>query len=425
MKKVLLTTVAALMTTTAAFATEPAERLHTPSAELQSVLDGLTSDTLGELLDLIVSHQNLDCDLPQYSTNAAMGTCVDIKNNVEDFSANDAYFLLGGIVTNLNAHSTAHTTHADAHDAALADAEAAEAARLAPVVAAWDAYQYAVDHNSTVDVLNYYYNLYVTAANNANEEVMPTNHDHVIAWHNAFAIATANNDWIAEYNPSQAIIGALNEAFAAASTGGVYSTESVDTFRTVSEELKADWTTQVDAFNDAVEAYNTAVDSYPELPELVDPVSDLDRNGILTVLDSIDELEELFDEDAGPNGQSEEYDAIRAFVKAQYGVGLQDGLPSGLGFWAERDRLNEIIDERAAAAREVVNTYNNSVIEAWETVVDTAEVIGASLDGLLRHDESLEIVEASDDDTVGIPHGLTSPASGSDCSVCQAHTPTN
>ena len=421
MKKVLLTTVAALMTTTAAFATEPAERLHTPSAELQSVLDGLTSDTLGELLDLIVSHQNLDCDLPQYSTNAAMGTCIDIKNNVEDFSANDAYFLLGGIVTNLNAHSTAHTTHADAHDAALADAEAAEAARIAPAAEAWEAYQVAVGYTSAVAVVENLYDAYVSIATNLGLEVMEADHDHVIAFWDAHNILNALPAWIEANNPPQSVVSALHAAFGDTSVNGVYSLELVEAYRVKVEELQAG----VEAFNDAVAAYNTAVDTDPAIPALYDEVSDLGRNQILTVLDGIDELEELHNDDLAWNQQGEEYDAVRTFVKDVYGVGINDGIPSGLGFWAERDRLNDLINDRAASVEEAVDMYNNSIVEAWETVVDTAEVIGASLDGLLRHDESLEIVEASDDDTVGIPHGLTSPASGSDCSVCQAHTPTN
>ena len=418
MKKVLLTTVAAVMTTTAAFATEPAERLHTPSAELQSVLDGLTSDTLGELLDLIVSHQNLDCDLPQYSTNAAMGTCIDIKNNVEDFSANDAYFLLGGIVTNLNAHSTAHTTHADAHDAALADAEAAEAARLAPVVAAWEAYQFAVRHNGQISSIEYYYDLYVTAANNANVEVMEADHDHVIAFWDAHEILNASAVWIDANNPPQSVVSALHAAFGDASVNGVYSAELVEAYRVKVEELKA----SVEAFNDAVAAYNTAVDTDPAIPALYDEVSDLDRNQILSVLDGIDELEELYNADLRWDQQGEEYDDVRVFVKSVYGLELNESLPSGLGFFDERDRLNDLINDRSASVEEAVDMYNNSIVEAWETVVDTAEVIGASLDGVARHDLTLEIVEASDDDTVGIPHGLTSPASGSDCSVCQAVT---
>ena len=194
--------------------------------------------------------------------------------------------------------------------------------------------------------------------------------------------------------------------------------ELVEAYRVKVEELKA----SVEAFNDAVAAYNTAVDTDPAIPALYDEVSDLGRNQILTVLDGIDELEELHNDNLAWNQQGEEYDAVRTFVKDVYGVGINDGIPSGLGFWAERDRLNDLINDRAASVEEAVDMYNNSIVEAWETVVDTAEVIGASLDGLLRHDESLEIVEASDDDTVGIPHGLTSPASGSDCSVCQAVT---
>ena len=378
MKKVLLTTVAALMTTTAAFATEPAERLHTPSAELQSVLDGLTSDTLGELLDLIVSHQNLDCDLPQYSTNAAMGTCIDIKNNVEDFSANDAYFLLGGIVTNLNAHSTAHTTHADAHDAALADAEAAEAARIAPAAEAWEAYQVAVGYTSAVAVVENLYDAYVSIATNLGLEVMEADHDHVIAFWDAHNILNALPAWIEANNPPQSVVSALHAAFGDTSVNGVYSLELVEAYRVKVEELQAG----VEAFNDAVAAYNTAVDTDPAIPALYDEVSDLGRNQILTVLDGIDELEELHNDDLAWNQQGEEYDAVRTFVKDVYGVGINDGIPSGLGFWAERDRLNDLINDRAASVEEAVDMYNNSVIEAWETVVDTAEVIGASLDGL-------------------------------------------
>ena len=90
--------------------------------------------------------------------------------------------------------------------------------------------------------------------------------------------------------------------------------------------------------------------------------------------------------------------------------------------------MNDLINDRAASVEEAVDMYNNSVIEAWETVEDTAEVIGASLDGVARHDLTLEIVDQSDDDYTPQGYqavGTPSSSDGSDCSVCQAHTPTN